>query len=161
MLLALFPERADCGQVHQTALRRTPPGRRIIADQSLEKPNAYEDHRKSWCEEDHGQAGQCEAECPSEAAAALEGTGRRSWRRSPLPWRSGQQGVGIHQEEQPAEPGKQARDPRGRQAAAGVRQEEGDDVRDEQAPGPALEISAAIVLCSRPTWAARLTGLVS
>jgi hypothetical protein len=40
MLLTLFPERADCGQVQQTALRRNPPGRRIIADQSLENPNA-------------------------------------------------------------------------------------------------------------------------
>ena len=60
-----------------------------------------------------------QAQRSSAAPSAVQGTGRGGWFRPALPRRGGHQDVGLHQEEQPAEPRQQARDPGGRQAEAG------------------------------------------
>src|SRR3712207_313207 len=76
-----------------------------------------------------------------EALAAVQGAGSHRGPDSAAARRGGEQDVGLHQEEQPAEPREQARDPRRRQAEADLRQAEGDHVRDEQAPRPASLLS--------------------
>ncbi|CAA9306633.1 MAG: SWIB/MDM2 domain-containing proteins, partial [uncultured Gemmatimonadaceae bacterium] len=55
--------------------------------------------------------------------------------------RDHQEGLGVHPQEQPAGPGQQAADQRGRQPPQGVRrQEERLDVRDDEARQPAPQL---------------------
>ena len=55
----------------------------------------------------------------------------------------GEQGLGVHQDAQAPEPAEQARDHGGREASGGVRrQEQGEHVRDEQAPCPASQVNS-------------------
>src|SRR3954453_10510017 len=58
-------------------------------------------------------------------------------------WRGSNESLGLHQAARAAEPGEPARDPGRQQAGAGVREKEGDHVRDEQAFGAAPEVNAS------------------
>src|SRR5687768_2250320 len=81
------------------------------------------------------------AERVAEAAAAVLGAGGGGRLRSAGAGRGGEQGLGLHQAAPAAERGGPPRDPGRRQASGGGRHEEGDHVRDEQAPCPAPEVN--------------------
>jgi hypothetical protein len=84
-----------------------------------------------------------QGERAAEAAAALARAGRGDRIGTSVTRRGGEQGVGLHQDAQPAEPREPPRDPGRRQAAQGVRQGQGNHVRDEQAPGAAPHVTAS------------------
>src|SRR3954463_3517490 len=102
------------------------------ADQSQEQPDGIEEgrRRRRWPEAQRAAA----------AAAAVQGAGGGDRARALAARRGGAQGLGLHQAARAAGPGEPARDPGRQQAGAGVREKEGDHVRDEQAPGAAPEV---------------------
>src|SRR3954451_6944387 len=99
------------------------------ADQSQEQPDGSEKERRR------------QAQRAAAAVAAVQGAGGGGRARALAARRGGAQGLGVHQAARAAEPGEPARDPGRQQAGAGVREEEGDHVRYEQAPGAAPEIN--------------------
>src|SRR4051812_47907172 len=101
-------------------------------------PYGDEDSRKA--EEGLSEDRQRQGECAAAADQAIGRTERGRRRRPTAEGRGGEQGLGIHQGQQPADPREPPRDPGRRQAPQGVRQGQGDHVRDEQAPRPAPKV---------------------
>src|SRR6516225_6347764 len=96
--------------------------------------------RRSYADQNAGKEGQqWQGECSAEAATAVGGSGRGGRLRPTAPGPGGEQDVGVHPLTQPAEPGEPPRNPRRRQAPEGLRQGQGDHVRDEQAPRRTLD----------------------
>ena len=125
---------------HSLSPRR---GRRF----DLENPCRARHRRSSQRQRPRLQAAARRRRCRSRCSRRRE-VGRRGTARAPCPGPKSSARSGATFGPTICRIGKPPRDPGRRQAQQGVRQGQGDHVRDEQAPGPASHVTAPYRSCS-------------